>query len=268
MKSKQIAIKNKIQSHKLIKVAAFDIDKRQTQAHKHSGYLELVLLTNTTGYHTIDEREYFVKTPCLLIIQQDNVHHWNLTAPVEGYVLLLKKAFEEQCLDPEIIHLIHKITALDIIYLKESYPLQDIFRILTNEENRICQEGLLRVILSKSLESKLKISSPSTLSLDLFKRFNALLLNGTTVVNSVAHYALILNTTPQNLNSICKKHTNQTASKLIADQILKEAKRLLIYTDNTIAEIGYALGFTDKSNFTKFFKRHLHITPQQFKNER
>lgn len=268
MKSKQILIKDKIQSNKLIKVAEFDNNKRQTQAHKHNGYLELVLLTKTSGTHTIDGREYPVRTPCLLIIQHDNVHHWNLTTRVEGYVLLLKKTFIEHCLDLEIMHLIHKITALDIIYLQESYPLQDIFRILSSEDNRICQEGLLRVILSKSLESKQKILSPTSLSLDLYKRFNELLSNGNSVINSVAHYALLLNTTPQNLNSICKKHTNCTASRLIAEQILKEAKRLLIYTENTIAEIGYSLGFTDKSNFTKFFKRHLLMTPQEFKNGR
>jgi len=267
-KTKQIDIKNKFQSNKLIKVVEFDNNKRQTQAHKHNGYLELVLLTKTNGTQTIDGREYPVRTPCLLIIQQENVHHWNLCSPVEGYVLLLKKAFVDECLDLEITQLIHKITALDIIYLEDYHPIQDIFRILSSEENRICQEGLLRVILSKSLESKQKISSPTTLSLDLFKRFNELLNNGTTVVNSVSHYALLLNTTPQNLNSICKKHTNSTASKLIAEQILKEAKRLLIYTENTIAEIGYSLGFTDKSNFTKFFKRHLHMTPQEFKNGR
>lgn len=268
MKSKQIIVKDKIQSNKIIKVAEFDNNKRHTQAHKHNGYLELVLLTNTSGTHTIDGREYTVKTPCLLIIQQDNVHHWNLTAPVEGYVLLLKKVFIDECLDFEITHLIHKITALDIIYLKDSYLLQDIFRILSSEENRICQEGLLRIILSKSLESNQKISSPTSLSLDLFKKFIELLNNNNTVVNSVAHYALLVNTTPQNLNAICKKHTKNTASKLIAEQILKEAKRLLIYTECTIAEIGYSLGFSDKSNFTKFFKRHVQMTPQEFKNIR
>ncbi|MGN0003711.1 MAG: helix-turn-helix domain-containing protein [Sphingobacterium composti] len=268
MKNKEITIKDKIKLNTLLKVAEFENNKRQTQAHKHNGYLELVLLTKTSGKHIIDGREHIVKTPCLLIIQQNNVHHWSLNAPVEGYVLLLKKAFIDECLDLEITQLIHKITALDMLYLQDSYPLQEIFRILSCEDNRICQEGLLRIILSKSLESKQQISSPTTLSLDLFKRFNVLLSNNTTVVNNVAHYALLLNTTPQNLNFICKKHTNNTASKLIAEQILKEAKRLLIYTESTIAEIGYSLGFSDKSNFTKFFKRHEQITPQEFKNQR
>ncbi|WP_160070253.1 hypothetical protein [Sphingobacterium bovisgrunnientis] len=48
MKSKQIIVKDNIQSNKLIKVAEFDNNKRPTQAHKHNGYLELVLLINTS----------------------------------------------------------------------------------------------------------------------------------------------------------------------------------------------------------------------------
>lgn len=84
------------------------------------------------------------------------------------------------------------------------------------------------------------------------------------MINNVLNYTLLLITTLENLNYICKKHTNSTDYKLIAQQILNEAKRLLIYTENTIAEIGYSLGFTDKSIFRKLFKRHMQITPQQF----
>jgi AraC-like DNA-binding protein len=81
----------------------------------------------------------------------------------------------------------------------------------------------------------------------------------------VAYYASLLNTSPQNLNASCRKNTNLTASEVLAGYIIKEAKRLLFYTSNSISEIAFQLGFSDKSNFSKYFKRYSGVTPSEFK---
>ena len=83
--------------------------------------------------------------------------------------------------------------------------------------------------------------------------------------NSVAHYAGKLNTSAQNLNLACKKEMNVAASAILAEFIINEAKRLLIYTDNTVAEIAFALSFNDASHFVKYFKRFTGQTPQNYR---
>jgi len=266
--TKSIPIKDKLIQSKLIKILPFDNNKHHTKAHKHNGYLELVYLFSTKGTHVIDGKIVDIKNPCLLVIRKNSVHHWTLETPVIGYVILLKNEFITNSLDLEIGKLVEKITKIDHLTLSNIETLKAILKILTTEENPIVMEGLFKSLLAKTIESDDHKHSTLRVNPSLYDSFMDLLINEHKIINSVAHYANFLHTTPQNLNSICKKHTNQTASKLIAEQILKKAKRLLIYTDNTIAETGYALGFTDKSNFTKFFKRHMHITPQQFKNER
>jgi AraC family transcriptional activator of pobA len=44
-----------------------------------------------------------------------------------------------------------------------------------------------------------------------------------------------------------------------------EAKRLLIYTDLTSAEVAYSLGFEDPSYFVRFFRRETGAAPIRFR---
>ncbi len=52
---------------------------------------------------------------------------------------------------------------------------------------------------------------------------------------------------------------------MLALHIVQEAKRLLRYSDNSIAEIAFALDFSDASHFVKYFKRHSGQTPKAFR---
>jgi len=92
-----------------------------------------------------------------------------------------------------------------------------------------------------------------------------LLSNENELTNKVSHYAKLLNTTPQNLNAICRKESGQSSAEVISNYIINEAKRLLLYTDLTVSEIAGKLDFKDNSHFTKYFKRNVGDTPIAFR---
>lgn len=267
MVSKTIIVKDKLEPQKLLKVAAFDNSKAVTTAHRHNGYLELVFLWSTSGKHVIDGRESPIKTPCILTIRKEAVHHWELTIPIDGFVLLVKKSFVDQSLDLEITRMVDEISRFDTIYLKEKGIIPTLLKLLSQEENKICQEGLFRSLLAKALEDKDKTEQSTSISNDLYVKFIELLNTGSKIINSVAYYASLLHTSPQNLSAACKRNTNNTASQILATYIIKEAKRLIFYTNNSIAEIAFVLGFSDKSNFSKYFKRYTDLTPSEFKRQ-
>src|SRR5690606_41703408 len=89
MQVKKIAIKDKLEPQKLVKVAGFDRAKNETKPHKHNGYLELVFLSETGGMDCIDEREAAGKVRSMLIVGMDGDDHWGLDKPVEGSVLVV-----------------------------------------------------------------------------------------------------------------------------------------------------------------------------------
>jgi transcriptional regulator GlxA family with amidase domain len=58
-----------------------------------------------------------------------------------------------------------------------------------------------------------------------------------------------------------------SAGYIIRERIVLEAKRLLQSTDLTVAEIGTELGFTDKSNFNKYFKGICAYYPKNYRKQ-
>jgi len=83
----------------------------------------------------------------------------------------------------------------------------------------------------------------------------------------VHDYAALLGVTPVHLTDSCRQLMGIPASQLIFQRVIVEAKRLLAYSDQTIAEIGYALNFNDPSYFARFFKRESGLTPIAFRRD-
>ncbi|MCU4162646.1 helix-turn-helix domain-containing protein [Carboxylicivirga caseinilyticus] len=84
----------------------------------------------------------------------------------------------------------------------------------------------------------------------------------------VEFYAEKLFMSSRNLNIICKNILQQSVSEIIETRKLIEAKNLLLTTDKTVAEIGFELGYSEKSYFSNVFKRREGITPGQFRKEK
>ena len=59
--------------------------------------------------------------------------------------------------------------------------------------------------------------------------------------------------------------TGQSAKALIDARVVLEAKRLLVHTDLSSAAIGHRLGFSEATNFTKFFAREAGVSPGAFR---
>lgn len=81
----------------------------------------------------------------------------------------------------------------------------------------------------------------------------------------VANYVSV---TPNYLSSLFKKETNNTLSHFIQKTRIDEAKLLLTTTNSPVLDIGVYLTFTDQSYFTKIFKKHVGLTPLQYRQKK
>ena len=81
----------------------------------------------------------------------------------------------------------------------------------------------------------------------------------------VAGYAKLLSVSPGHLNAMVRRQLGRPPLELIQDRLALEARRLLLYTDETAARVGYALGFEDPSYFARFVKRRTGKSPTQFR---
>jgi AraC-like DNA-binding protein len=83
----------------------------------------------------------------------------------------------------------------------------------------------------------------------------------------VEFYAEKLFMSSRNLNLICQDIMNQSVSEIIETRKLTEAKSLLASTSKSISEIGFELGYNEKSYFSNVFKKKSGMTPSEFREE-
>jgi len=59
----------------------------------------------------------------------------------------------------------------------------------------------------------------------------------------------------------------KTAKEYIQSRIIVGAKRMLYFSDSSIKEIAFELGFQEPSNFNAFFKKCTGLSPGEFRNK-
>lgn len=82
---------------------------------------------------------------------------------------------------------------------------------------------------------------------------------------ALAEIAEIANMPATSFSRFIKKRTGKTFIEILNDIRLGYASRMLVDTNNTIAEIAYQCGFNNISNFNRTFKYKKLCTPKEFR---
>jgi AraC family transcriptional activator of pobA len=72
---------------------------------------------------------------------------------------------------------------------------------------------------------------------------------------------------PTYLSNLLKQQTGKTAAQLVRERLVLEAQSLLKNTDMTVAEVAYYLHFKDNSNFAKFFRHQVGVSPSDYREQ-
>lgn len=103
---------------------------------------------------------------------------------------------------------------------------------------------------------------------DLLEQFLKLLFENCREQHGVAYYAERLFITPQYLSLILKTLTGKSANKWIDDALIMEARALLKAPQATVQQVADLLHFSDQSTFGKFFKKHMGVSPMEYRKSR
>jgi AraC-like DNA-binding protein len=99
----------------------------------------------------------------------------------------------------------------------------------------------------------------------LFQDFSLLVEMNFKKLHSVTEYANRLGVSPKSLTKNFQKFALNSPSDFIKNRIIIEAKRQLRYTNTSVKDIAYDLGFNDPAYFSRFFAKSENISPKQFK---
>ena len=82
---------------------------------------------------------------------------------------------------------------------------------------------------------------------------------------SLTECAEVLGVHPTYIWKVLKMERGKSFSDYIEEYKLEEAKRLLLESDLTVAEIAERLNYTNAQNFIRFFSKSTGVTPGKFR---
>jgi AraC-like DNA-binding protein len=129
--------------------------------------------------------------------------------------------------------------------------------------------GLLRHLVGALLLRVARLSPPGPAGPagEVYQAFRRELERSFARTRSTVDYAARTGYSPRTLSRACRAATGHTAKQLVDDRVALEAKRLLVHTDLSAAAISARLGFTEPTNFGKFFTRAAGLPPDTFRRQ-
>ncbi len=243
-----------------------------SEPHKHDFFI-LLLFQESVGTHTIEFDRFVLGANQLHLVFPGQVHQWQMVDPTCALQLMISRRWFESLL-PALrfpISYYFKHLVIDLSTTNFQSLLTE-FKAIADD----LQDGeiLWELIYARVKVITLLISKIVQDNYDDYEQYqaNPIMAKFVQLIDewyksekSVAFYAEKLNISANYLNVLSNRVLQKSASFLIQERVLLEAKRLLKISDKTIKAIVFDLGFYDNASFSKFFKSHTNMTPSQFK---
>lgn len=269
--SGSIAQKSKLDGALLFKIAPMKPVIKTTRPHGHRSYFELIFLTEGGGKHWIDIDGYDIVRNSLYLIQPGQVHFWEMTEIPAGYVLM----FRDDFLIEHHLSARDLATAAEVLNGRNLPPDQagqvtellghiEAEYLVSGQESGKILASYLNILILR-LKTWAQRSEVPPRDASFLHRFRTLVDTHFRTSRQVRYYADLLSISPKYLNDQARKTSGRTASDLIDERVILEAKRLLLHTEQTIAQITFDLGLQDPSHFSKFFIRKTGVSPSEYR---
>jgi len=243
-------------------------------AHRQS-YYSLYWVTEGKATGAIDFVDYSLSPATFTLLQPGQVFHPRVQTPLRGLAMFFARDF--LAIDmlgaanpfPMLAGADSNTFAPIAIGLERYDAIDQLTRAIAHEfaSKEPGREVMVRAMLTMLLVTLGRIRPVATTEFypSLVKQFLELVERHFAECPRTSLYAAMLGVTPGHLSETTKLTTGQTASAVIHERILLEAKRLLFQTDASISEIATSLSFADTSYFARFFHRAMGVTPRAFR---
>jgi AraC-like DNA-binding protein len=251
------------------------VRQKRMEVHRHD-YVELFLLQGR-GSVLIDFENHSLSGRSLVVIGPGRVHAWQANKMIGLYISFTQEFFDGASPPPSVLFdypFILEGEFPSVIHLKpkQGSLVQNLFRDINREfknHQKLAVEMIRHQLrsLMVHLSRLYAATSPAAFTaVGVVRRFRLEIERSFRTLRSVRDYAQALGITASHLNESLRLETGLTASDLIRARLVLEAKRLLLHSELTMAEIGYELGFEDPSYFSRFIRRELNTSPQTFRS--
>lgn len=257
---------------------------RSVAVHRHDRLFQIHYIHNGHVHLYLDDLQYHLDGPLCFLTPPGVPHAFITEESSEGQVITVRQHLVWQLFEGET-GLVPSLNQPLCVRLCEQQGdaariaghLAPLFSQVADEftsyhDGREANlQALLRLILANLLRLAARPQSDSPVpahDLSQFHRFNQLVESHYSDHWPLRHYADELGMTTARLNLICRRLAGMSSKQLIFERQLQEAKRLLLYSGQSVSQIGFGLGFQDPAYFSRFFSCHVGIPPSSYRDSR
>jgi len=237
--------------------------------HRHARLHQVLLIERGGGEATLEGRVVPLKPMQTVNVPVGHVHGFRFVPDTQGWVLTIAaEILDETLLASEGLRGALSQSAVVRGTPQIRATMKQIFA--EHAARNFGRAHVLRALSAAVIglvarELNGKSSGNGSADSDLFRRFEALLEQHHLERWSVADYAKALSVTPTHLNRITRAATGDTASHLILNRLIREARRNLVYTNLPVSTIAYTLGFEDPAYFSRVYAAATGLSPRAFR---
>lgn len=236
----------------------------------------MILITEGGGVMRTDGVVARFSAPCLLLIPSRIVHGFHWHDDSNGAVITVANTYWDEVVrrDPECTALLASPSVVPL-GKDAARSIAGQARILRRElgwaapGHRSAVSGALATIAVHALRGLVDHATEHEPSrgrqADLVARYREMVEERFRVRRPIGLYASELGVSATTLRVACARIAGKSPAEILNLRTLLEAKRALCYSNQTVAEIAYNLGFIDPAYFSRAFTKYAGCSPRQFR---
>ncbi|RKD98515.1 helix-turn-helix domain-containing protein [Marinifilum flexuosum] len=251
---------------------------RQSNHKPHRlNFYQILIIKKGRGLHEVDFEKIAYSEHTVIPIAMGQVQRFSDNEQLDGYAVLftpdflIKGGIDYQYLYDYTIFT-HSIKPISNIANKEVYTL--LSEMIAEQtkgqlfDSAEYQRNLLKNFLIQVERNKReRVDIVCNDSFHLYIGFKKFVEENISYKLRVADLCQQLKVSAKQLNAAVKLFAHCGAKQFIDERILLEIKRLLVYSNLSIKEVAYEIGFDDPTNFTKYFKARVNMLPSEYQKQ-
>lgn len=245
--------------------------------HRHTRLFQILLLINGSLQIKLDDQQHPLQGNWAVSIPPGCVHGFEFPAETQGIVLsveasLLTTANQQFHGLASLFEQAHTVSFAeqDVLFAQFKNYLalirQEFKQTYTGHEAMLSWLiGTLLMTLWRQLQYSHTHLHQNPKSSQSFQQFRQVLEQHYRAQWDVQTYAETLHMSVSSLNRLCQEKAGTSAKGLIQERVLLEAKRRLIYTQDSLERVAESLGFKDPAYFSRFFKNLAGVPPSDYR---
>jgi len=244
--------------------------------HAHANLNHVFFVASGGGEMRTDDGGVGFEGPCLLLVPVNQVHGFRYRPETTGSVVTVADAYLREIIrrEPAFDALFKTADQIALPAVSAALIERGLERLAAEvvwsaPVRQAAIEASLVLLLVEALRCSQTIANQASRQIgpqaELVARFRALLEAHYRTAPSIGFYLEALHVSETRLRQACVRICGRPPLKLIHERALVEAKRLLLYSNMTVAEAGRSLGFDDPSYFSRFFSKNEKESPRAFR---